>query len=183
MRFLSCKWLLASTLFTCLLACKGEDGAVGPAGPAGPAGAQGIQGVAGSTANLVVSAWTKVASTAWVANQNSSYFLVSLDEKTITQANLDKALIMAYYRNSGRDNVVFSLPTANQDLALGFFMQVRDSKGTMNFDLTYGQPRLEPIDFDLEFRWVIVPPATGGRLKHIDWANYSAVKQELGLND
>lgn len=167
-------------LFTCLMACKGEDGAVGPAGPAGP---QGTQGVAGSTANLVVSAWTKVASTAWVANQNSSYFLVSLDEKTITQANLDKALVMAYYRNTGRDNVVFSLPTANQELALGFFMQVRESKGTMNFDLTYAKPRLEPIDFDLEFRWVIVPPATGGRLKNIDWANYSVVKQELGLMD
>jgi hypothetical protein len=166
-------------------ACKGPNGDVGPQGPAGPQGVAGEPGATGpaGAANLIVSAWLKVPASAWVRNKDSTYFLISKEDSTITQAILDSALVMAYYRNDGRPNVVFSLPSSTGLLTLGYFMQVRDNKGSMNFDLTYYQRRLIPIDFALEFRWIIVPRTAKGRLKNLDFTNYQLIKQELGFSD
>ena len=165
--------------------CKGPQGDLGPQGSQGPQGTQGPAGPAGppGTANIITSAWTKVPDSSWVPAGDSIYFEVAREDPAINQALLDKGMVMAYYRNFGRPSVVFSLPAANEELILGFFMRVRDGKGYMNFDLTFFKPRRTPIDFDLEFRWIIIPPNPGGRLKTLDWSNYELVKQELGLTD
>lgn len=173
-------------LLACLVACKGPQGDVGPQGPAGPQGTQGTQGPAGpaGTANLMASAWVTVPDSVWIGNNDSTYYVISREDANITQAVLDRGLVMAYYRNAGRDNVVFSLPTANEEMSLGYFMRVNGGRGTINFDLTFFQPRRNPIDFDLEFRWIVIPPnATTGRLKSLDWKDYEAVRRELGLVD
>ena len=179
------QWILTIAMVAGVVSCKGPQGEVGPQGAAGPPGTPGTQGVAGpaGTANIITSAWTTVEGKAWVSAGDSIYFEVSREDPTITQAILEKGLVMAYYRNLGRPNVVFSLPSVNEELALGFFMRVQNNKGTMNFDLTFFKPRIRPIDFDLEFRWIIIPPNPGGRLKTLDWSNYELVKQELGLDD
>ena len=176
------KGLWALLIIAILATCKGPQGEIGLQGSTGPQGTQGIAGPAGS-ANLIVSAWAKVPDSAWLANADRTYFTIAKDDSKITQSILDKGLTIAYYRNTGRDNVVFSLPASNEELTLGFFMVVRDGKGTMNFDLSFSKPHKEPIDFDLEFRWIIVPPQTGGRMKNIDWSNYDSVKKELGIPD
>ncbi len=167
------------------LACKGSEGKIGPQGSLGPVGPQGVTGPVGPAgqASMYTSAWLKVTSTMWVANQDSSYYLVTHEDATITQPILEKGLVMAYYRNAGRPGVVFALPSVTDELALGFFMQVQNGKGFMNFDLIYSKLHKTPIDFDLEFRWIIIPPNPGGRLKTFDWNDYEQVKQELGLAD
>ncbi|MBO9611086.1 MAG: collagen-like protein [Dyadobacter sp.] len=181
----TCLWILL--LITSIIACKGPDGDVGPAGAQGPQGvpgpngAQGPAGPAGA-ANVIVSPWVKVSHTAW-QREDSTYFMVTHPDTRITQAILDSALVMAYYRNDGRPNVVFSLPSANEELTLGFFMQVQNQTGTINFDVTYYKPRLTPIDFDLEFRWIIIPSDKKGRIAIADLKNYAFVKQQLGLTD
>lgn len=169
----------------CICSCEGpegETGATGPAGAQGPQGVQGVQGVPG-TANVIASPWTKIADSAWVPNRDSTYWLVSLKDTKVNRKVLDSCLVMAYYRNFGRESIVFPLPSVTTDLSLGFYMEYLNNQGTVNFDLTFFKPRKEPIDFDLEFRWIIVPPATGGRLKTIDWRSYETVRSELGLSD
>ena len=167
-------------LLACLVACKGPQGDVGPQGPAGTQG----PAVHAGTANLMASAWVTVPDSVWIGNNDSTYYIISREDANITQAVLDRGLVMAYYRNAGRDNVVFSLPTANEEMSLGYFMRVNGGRGTINFDLTFFQPRRTPIDFDLEFRWIVIPPnATTGRLKSLDWKDYEAVRRELELVD
>lgn len=178
-------WLIIIILCAIICACEGPDGetgATGPAGPQGPEGTQGVQGVPGA-ANVIVSPWVKVADSAWTPNRDSTYFLVSLKDERITRKVLDSCLVVAYYRNFGRTAVVFQLPSVTAELSLGFYMQFLNNEGTANFDLTYFEPRKEPIDFDLEFRWIIVPPGTGGRTKATDWRDYEKVRSELGLAD
>jgi hypothetical protein len=180
-----CLWIF---ILTCtIIACKGPDGDPGPAGPQGTQGTPGQNGAPGpagpaGAANLIISSWLKVPGTAW-QRQDSTYFLVTHEDKTITQAILDSALVMAYYRNNGRPNVVFSLPATNEELTLGFFMQVQNKVGTMNFDLIYYSPRLTPVDFDLEFRWIIIPPNAKGRINIADLKDYEWVRQHFGLRD
>ncbi|SEI56092.1 hypothetical protein SAMN05216327_102461 [Dyadobacter sp. SG02] len=181
----NCLWIFL--LIYVLIACKGSDGDVGPAGPQGPQGTpgqNGAQGPAGpkGAANLIVSPWVKVPNTAWQRG-DSTYFSVTRPDANITQAVLDSALVIAYYRNEGRPNVVFSLPASNEELTLGFFMQVQNQAGSINFDVTYYAPRLTPIDFDLEFRWIIIPPDKKGRVNIADLKNYTLIKQQLGLTD
>jgi hypothetical protein len=178
----SSKWPLAVLLILCLNTCKGPQGDTGPQGSAGPQGIQGIAGPAGA-ANIIVSPWVKVPETDWVPNQDFTYFVVTKEDTKITQTVLDKGVIMVYYKNTGRDNVVFSLPSTNGELTLGYFMAVRENKGSMNFDLSFTKPRLKPIDFDLEFRWITIPPQAGGRLKALDLQNYNTVKHEFHIAD
>ncbi|MCF0073977.1 collagen-like protein [Dyadobacter sp. CY261] len=172
-----------SILFT--ISCEGPDGETGPAGPAGPQGAQGTQGIQGKpgNANVIASPWTKVPDSAWVANRDCTYYLVSVTDTRLNRKMLDSSLVMAYYRNFGRENIVFPLPSVTNELSLGFYMEFLNNQGRINFDLTFFEPRKEPIDFDLEFRWIIVPPDAGGRIKKVDWTDYEAVRSDLGLVD
>lgn len=181
----NCLWIFL--LICAIIGCKGPDGDTGPAGPQGPQGTpgqNGAQGPAGpkGAANVIASPWTKVPSTAW-QREDSTYFVVSLPDKNITQAILDSAVVMAYYRNEGRANVVFSMPASNEELTLGYFIQVQNQAGSMNFDVTYFSPRRLPVDFDLEFRWIIIPADKKGRINIAANKDYALVKQQLGLTD
>jgi hypothetical protein len=183
--FVRLQWIGIFLLPLLFVTCKGPQGDVGPQGTPGPQGTQGAQGPVGPAGSVTLSAspWVKITDTMWVVNQDSTYFLVSREDANITQPVLEKGLVMAYYRNVGRESVVFSIPSVTNELALGFFMRVLNNRGTMNFDMSFFEPRKTPIDFDLEFRWIIVPPNPGGRLKTLDWSNYELVRQELGLSE
>lgn len=161
---------------------QGSPGSVGPQGPAGPTGAQGPQGVPGA-ANLLASAWTLAKATDWQSDNDPQYFYVGFDEANVTQAVLDKGMVVAYYRDPGRRNVVLSVPSVTEEASLGYFYEVTQNRGRMNFDLTFSKPRLIPIDFNLEFRWIVIPPNPGGRMAAVDWKNYEEVRRVLGLVD
>ena len=181
----NCLWICL--LICTIIACKGPDGDTGPAGPQGPQGTpgqNGAQGPAGpkGAANVIVSPWVKVPHTAW-QQEDSTYFTVSHQDANIKQGVLDSALVMAYYRNDGRASVVFSLPASSEELTLGFFMRVQNQTGSMNFDLTFYKPTPTPIDFDLEFRWIIVPADAKGRMNAADYQDYALVQKQLGLTD
>ncbi len=176
---------LLSMLLIGLNACKGPQGDVGPQGTTGASGAQGAVGPQGAqgTANLIVSSWTTVAAADWKSDNNPLYFYYGVDDKNITQAILDKGVIMVYYRNPAQKTVVLSLPSVTDKVSIGYFFRVDQGKGSINFDLSYFQPRNVPINFDLEFRWIIIPANSGGRVRAIDWADYDDVKSELNLRD
>lgn len=167
------------------LACKGPQGDVGPQGPAGPVGTTGATGPQGApgTANVLASPWVTANAADWRSDNDPQYFYVGFEEKNLTQALLDKGTVVAYYRDSNRKNVVLSLPSTTDKLSVGYFLRFADAKGTVNFDLTYSRPRLVPIDFDLEFRWVLIPANAGGRQEAVDWTNYEEVRRALNLAD
>lgn len=189
--YVNALWIITIAVILCTGACKGPQGEIGPQGAAGTPGVkgdQGIQGVPGvtgkpGTANIIVSPWHKVPDSTWKSGQDSSYFEVSFADTNITQKVLDQALVMAYYRNFGRESIVFPLPAVNEELSLGFYLQMDDNKGSMNFDLLFFKPRTEPIDFDLEFRWIIIPNNNGGRLKSSDLKDYLLTKKIFGIVD
>ncbi len=172
-------WFL---LLISVCGCKGPQGEVGPQGQTGVQGVPGPVGAQGA-ANLLVSAWTAVKATDWKSDNDPQYFYVGIEEKNITQAILDKGLVMAYYRNPGQKTVVLSLPSVTDKVSIGYFFLLNQGKGFINFDLSYFVPRKNPIDFDIEVRWIIIPPNPGGRLKAIDWTDYQAVKRELNLTE
>lgn len=178
-------WLSLLLMAFLFVTCKGKQGDIGPQGSPGPIGAVGPVGPVGpaGTANIITSAWTKVPDSTWKPAGDSIYFEVAREDAAITQPVLEKGFVMAYYPNVGRTSVVFSIPSVTEELALGFFMRILNNKGYMNFDMTFFKPRIRPIDFDLEFRWIIIPPNPGGRLNTLDWSNYTLVKEELGLSD
>jgi|GEM_PF-1251667 len=185
--FLTGLWLLSIVLIG-LNACKGPQGDVGPQGTTGTPGATGAPGATGpqgaqGAANLIVSSWTTVAAADWKSDNNPLYFYYGVDDKNITQAILDKGVVMVYYRSPAQKTVVLSLPSVTDKVSIGYFFRVDQGKGSINFDLSYFQPRNVPINFDLEFRWIIIPANSGGRVRAIDWADYDDVKGELNLRD
>ncbi|GAB2568869.1 hypothetical protein [Spirosoma areae] len=174
------KYGLLLILLGGLWACKGPQGDVGPQGAIGPAGPQGVQGVQGA-ANMLVSPWKMIAAADWKSDNDPLYFYTSFEDNNLTQAVLDKGLVMAYYRSPGQKSVVLSLPSVTEKLSIGYFFLVNQGKGVMNFDLSYFLPRNVPIDFDIDVRWIIIPPNPGGRLGAVDWTNYEDVKRKLSL--
>lgn len=180
--------LLVLVLIGILGACKGPQGDTGPQGAAGSAGAAGAIGPAGpqgatGSASLIVSSWTMVSASAWKSDNDPLYFYTTFEDKNITQAILDKGFVMAYYRNPTQPGVVISLPSTTKIVSIGYLMRLDQGRGLIYFDLSFFQPRNVPIDFNLDVRWVIVPPNPGGRLATLDWTNYNAVKQALNLPD
>mgnify|MGYP002777896115 CR=1 FL=1 len=158
-------------------ACQGPQGDPGPQGLVGPAGAVGPPGIPGApgAANVLASAWVTACAADWRSDNDPQYFYLSFEEKAVTPALLDKGVVVAYYRDPKQKNVVLSLPSVTSQVSIGYFMRVADDRGTVNFDLTFARPRLVPIDFDLEFRWLLLPPNPGGRLQAVDWTDYAAV--------
>lgn len=171
-----------------LLACEAPVGDVGPQGAAGAAGAKGDKGETGQkgTFNAIVSNW--VTADKWLVFTTNSVYLSNFSEPKLTQQILDKGLILGFYRPAGEDEsgVVLPIPdeTANYSLGISGFMNKTD--GTISIKLafrssTVKNPNLE--DWNVKVRWIIVPPASTGRLQNIDWKNYNEVKKALNIQD
>jgi hypothetical protein len=172
-----------------IIACKAPVGDVGPQGVAGAAGAKGDKGDAGQkgTFNAIVSGWSTVSN--WVGSSSGVSYVNNFAEPKITQQILDKGLILGFYRPAGEDEsgVVLPMPdeTANYSLGIAGFM-LFGTQGTisvaLNFrNLAVKNPNLE--DWNIKVRWIIVPPASTGRLKNVDWKNYNEVKKALNIQD
>lgn len=169
-----------------LFACEAPVGDVGPQGAAGAAGAKGDKGDVGEkgTFNAIVSNWY-IASN-WLGS-NISYAALFTEPK-LTQQVLDKGLILGFYRPAGEDasGVVLPIPdeTANYSLGISGFVSGTDGVITVSLDFRNAavkNPNIE--DWNIRVRWIIVPPASTGRLKNVDWKNYNEVKKALNIQD
>ena len=181
--------LLTFFIFTACLgisACEAPAGDVGPQGVAGVAGAKGAKGDTGSkgTFNAIVSDWFPV--NFWLGS-GVSYGAV-FGEPKITQQVLDKGLILGFYRPAGEDEsgVVLPLPDETANYSLGIAGFLLGGQGSISVNLIFRtlavkNPNLE--DWNIKVRWIVVPSASSGRLKNVDWKNYNEVKKALNIQD
>ena len=172
-----------------LLACEAPVGDVGPQGAAGAAGAKGDKGDVGEkgTFSAIVSPWFSALN--WVSSSNGLSHVQNFSEPKLTQQIIDKGLILGFYRPVGEDESGLVLPipdeTANYSLGIAGFLF--GGQGTISVALNFRNsgvvnPNLEDWR-KIGFRWIIVPPASTGRLKNVDWKNYNEVKKALNIQD
>jgi hypothetical protein len=187
--------LLGLALLVSIYACKGPQGDVGPTGPqgvSGAAGATGPQGVSGvSGVSIFTSPWSPTATQAnWFVDSNDkTLFRVSIlyqPTATLTQAVfqriLDQGLILVYGRFTDDPGAVYLLPLNSEDEYQLYAIPNNDNN-KINIDLIWDFVKVPTKISSMQFRYVMVPPATGGRLAAIDWKNYNEVKKALNLTD
>lgn len=188
--------LLGLTLLIVIYACKGPQGEVGPAGPQGATGAagatgpQGASGVAG--AGIIASPWSPTATQAnWgLADPADKTFfslgIVYQPTATLTQATfqriLDQGLVLIYGRFINDPGAVYLLPMYEENFSHLYAVPNNDNN-KIGVDLFYDFVEPPTRIPSMQFRFVMVPPAPGGRLASIDWKNYAEVKKYLNLTD
>ncbi|WP_158600318.1 collagen-like triple helix repeat-containing protein [Fibrisoma montanum] len=180
-RFFICTVWFITTLFSCA-GPAGEPGPSGPAGPAGPQGPTGAPGPAG-TANVITSSWKTVSQNDWVistTNPRTASFVFA--DNNLTQTVIDRGLVLAFTRDPNATQVAEPMPFTYLDGSKESFV-VR--VGNISFVYTATKNLVRTDLFGVQYRWIIVPSATlsGGRLAHVDWTNYAAVKEYLHLTD
>ncbi|GAB3703474.1 hypothetical protein GCM10027592_33540 [Spirosoma flavus] len=180
------------TLLVFFYACKGPQGDVGPTGaqgPAGPAGAtgatgpQGASGVSGIT-GMVASTWsTTITAKNWIQDtDDKTYFYFYFKPTGLTQAIVDRGLIMVYVRDPGTPSTVFPLPSVTDIGIEGFVPLMDKNEGYLQIYTDYTTDTTPP-SYGSQYRWVFIPAQPGGRLPAINWKNYAEVKKALNLTD
>jgi len=163
--------LSVSLLFT---ACKGKDGAAGTNGTNGTNGATG-------TANVMYSPWLDVTFT---LNTTDSFYYATITAPKLVDSILQKGTVMTYINaNTAASPTVFPLPYT--DLTSFLFIDVAYTQGKINLSsdgnistTTSGGSKVQ------QYRYVIIPGGVAtGRMATVDWKNYYAVKEYLGLKD
>lgn len=182
------KKIIVLVFVSFLIACEAPVGDVGPQGAAGAAGAKGDKGDAGQkgTFSAIVSDW--VTADKWVVYTTNLAYLNHFSEPKLTQQILDKGLVLGFYRPAGEDEsgVVLPIPDETANYSLGMYGSMNKTDGTISIKLVFRtsavkNPNLE--DWNIKVRWIIVPPASTGRLKNVDWKNYNEVKKALNIQD
>ena len=187
--------LLASVIAITLIFTQCQKGDTGPAGPAGPAGPTGPTGPAGAngakgdtgTANVIYSAWLDVTYTPETdANGDTLDFVAHITANKLTQALLDKGE-MKVYMNWGTQAAPDVAPLPILDpfftgviINPEFLLQKIDLYS--NFDASTFTDSGQKY---LQYRYILIPGSVAGRLSKpaVDWNNYNAVKEYLGLTD
>lgn len=182
-------------LFVFLYACKGPEGDVGPTGPTGATGqtgATGPQGASGvSGASIIASPWSQTATQAnWFVDADDKTFfsigIVYQPTATLTQAVfqrvLDQGLILVYARFTNDPGAVYLLPL-NVEGEYQLYAVPNNDSNKINIDLYLDFVKVPTKINPMQFRYVMVPPAAGGRLATLDWKNYAEVKKALNLTD
>jgi hypothetical protein len=187
--------LLGLALLVSIYACKGPQGDVGPAGPqgvSGAAGATGPQGVSGvSGVSIFTSPWSPTATQAnwFVDPADKTFFSLGITYNptaTLTQAVyqriLDQGLVLIYMRFTNDPGAVFLLPLYQEDTS-NLYAVPNNDNNKITIDLFLDFVNVPTKISSMQFRYVMVPPAPGGRLAAIDWKNYNEVKKALNLTD
>jgi hypothetical protein len=172
--------LVGTSLLGSQVGCKGPQGEVGPAGTTGTTGPAGPVG----SPNVIYSAW---AGSTWT---QGSYFSATgryydMVAPKVTQAVLDQAVIITYWKPAGSTSQVVALPTRTADGAKWEWYPV----------YTVGQVRVwvvndartdigaSNIGTTNQFRYVIIPGGVGARKAALDYTDYEAVKRAFNLPD
>ena len=174
--------LFASVLS--IFSCKAPVGDVGPQGAAGAVGDKGDKGAPGDKGAFsgIASAWSENKPAQWKLTGTKAVFTQT--DANLTQAMLDQALILAYYRPLPEDesSAVISLADETNTYLFTFKANVGSLDYELNFKRTdLVNPNLE--DWNIKTRYILVPPAKAGRLANVNWKDYNEVKRILNLKD
>lgn len=181
--------VLGLALLVFIYACKGPQGDVGPAGPqgvvgaAGATGPQGTSGMSGIT-GMVTSPWSAtVGPKTWTQDPtDKTYFYLGFKLSSITQAVIDRGLVMVYARFADDPTTAYPLPNVFDDGVESFVPYMDGKDGWLQISQDYIKGTT-PDNSISQYRWVIIPPQPGGRMPAIDWKNYNEVKKALNLTD
>ncbi|RBL93039.1 hypothetical protein DF182_10850 [Chitinophaga flava] len=160
-----------------------KDGNTGPAGPQGPKGDTG-------TANIIYSDWLDIpfkADTVHTAGNRidtMGYFAV-IDAPKLTTSILNTGELKVYINlNGAADPVITPLPYT--DLKTGMYIRYIAYKQAIEL---YSNANVGTIQNNAgvkmqQYRYILIPGGTKARKANvIDWNNYKAVKDYLGLKD
>ncbi len=159
----------------------GQDGEAGPTGEVGDKGDKGPTGDQGAL-NSVVSAWTEIKSSDWRLGQDGKTYIYVKSEPFLTQNNVDKALILSYYKPLPENefNAVIALPDQTSVTMFTFSA----AQGFLYFMVyPFENKTINPEHWNVKVRHIIIPPSPSGRLKNINWSDYNQVKKLLNLKD
>jgi hypothetical protein len=164
-------------------ACKGEKGDVGPAGTAGANGTNGAIGATGPAgAAIYSSAWSTPT---WTYNSQYKYYSTTITAPQITQAIIDKGDVQVYIKiddKQVRNLPYFDIWTANGNTITQVITHNASADGKILMSSGFISPNVNPGG-NPQFRYVVIPPAAGGRRAAIDYSDYNAVKAYYNLKD
>lgn len=171
---------IAAVFFFASCSKSGDDGPAGPAGPAGPVGPAGPAGPSGAagTANVIYSAWITATFLPDTVHNGPDIdtlgYFAEIEAPKLDKEILDKGEIKVYV-NAGEASDPFVLPLPYND-GLIFI----DAAFFLNTIQLYSNTNLTGFPF----RYILIPGGTPARSANsIDWNNYKAVQQYLGLKD
>lgn len=191
--------LLVSVLFviTSMISCSsdgtdGVDGAAGPAGPQGPEGPAGPEGPQGGNGSgeVIYSEWMDVTFTADTIHTNQGeveivgYYAI-IEEPKITAEVLNTADVKMYINMSTPgDPVISPLPYVATG---GAIIQMSAYLGKIDLysNVDAGTVVNNNGQKFYQYRYMIVPGNVNARTSdsQIDWSDYNAVKNHLGLKN
>ncbi len=157
---------------------KGDQGAPGPGGPAGPAGPAG-------TANVIYSAWLKVT---FQEDRNQAGdtlygYYADVPAPKLTKDILNMGEVKVYFNyGTAATPIIEALPIT--DLFGGLLISATYLEGKISLysnanassATVSGQERFQ-------YRYILIPGGTTARKASVDWNDYKAVQQYLGLKD
>lgn len=173
-----------------LLACEAPVGDVGPAGPSGAEGAKGDKGDTGpkGTFSAIVSDWKEIKPSNWFKGTTDLSLNVFFEEPKLTADITNKGLVLGYYRFLPDDSFssVFPIPDLTNNYSLATNASFSTSSKVIWYFLEFRTLALKNLllpTWNIKVRYILVPPASAGRLKNIDWKNYNEVKKALNITD
>lgn len=172
--------------------CEGPQGEPGPTGAAGTPGATGTQGPKGDpgTTNIISTGWIKASKdvySSYYKSENGVFYTGfgitgnSVIDK-ISQKTLDEGIVLAYNRLvDGSDIylVPFDYYDGSNHVTYSFNIEPKSANFFIYFSKAIADPKTYFVDE--EYRIIVIPPASGGRLKGVDWKNYKEVVKALNI--
>ena len=123
---------------------------------------------------VTVSDWVTIDANVWgVSPKAPQLHMAGFVDSCVTNSVVESGLVVAFYRHSSGE-AVYALPISFGNQSISFTYYAMNDKGIISFQQKAGQT------IDGDFRWVVVPKEAA---KQVDWTNYDAVKQELGLTE
>ncbi|SHK83713.1 hypothetical protein SAMN05444266_101314 [Chitinophaga jiangningensis] len=160
---------------------NGQNGAPGPAGPSGPKGDTGV-------ANVIYSSWLDVAFQADTIHTagggiDTIGYGALINAPKLTLSILNTGLVKVYLNGDApNDPSLIALPyfSAFSGLSIEVTAYVNTISLYSNANVSTQVDR-NGVKY-LQYRYVLVPGGVRAR-SVIDWNNYAAVKEYLGLKD
>ncbi|MBA4853885.1 collagen-like protein [Emticicia sp. BO119] len=172
--------------------CKGEAGDTGLIGPKGEKGKIGAAGDPG-VAEIFATNWISITKAEQIKFYDPDLLYTSqgfsggeLDK--LSQKILDDGVILSYHRWAADKARIISLPNVidygNVESGLQISRYIAAyPKGIDCFVEFSKSVDINKYLADEEYRFIIIPGASGYRLQNIDFNNYEAVKKALNLKD
>jgi hypothetical protein len=184
--------LLTLSLSLLFIACEGPEG---PAGLDGLEGAQGVQGATGAqgpagpagtsgTSNVIYSPWI---TNIWEKVPNPLFVQHTFAAPLITQAVLDKGVVLVYFKESSDSNFIKILPSAfylNGELIFTIDSSAEVGKLTVFHGISKAPngEGIETFSPNSQTRYIIIPGGVAGRTKYpVDFNNYEEVCSYFGI--